>query len=342
MVKTLVLHVTTTKTAHTRVFVGTGVVPQNAPLREMGGFLVVLDGFVMRVIYGPVGPLSVKHKTHTIVRNELIPLKKGSGDKSTSVCCCFFLVGSGSEYPDSPAETIKGSSLALEGVDHIHGCHRLPTRMLRVRNCIANHLLQENLHNATSLLVHKTGDPLDSATASQSANVGLRDALNIVAEHLAVSLATSLAQALSSLSTSRHLVLWVFWFFIIFNSVNMTTFHPTKKVVACFDNFFLSNSPTEASSASIPQFQNSMVEDITARVNTTSSDLLRTLARYGVAIVPVVSEKATRALLRQAQPFAELNEVLHADKQVTLPPDKLYGLADLTAKEARNLRFPNS
>jgi len=51
-------------------------------------------------------------------------------------------------------------------------------------------------------LRERTGrDTLDTATTSQTANRRLGDALNVVAENLAVALGTTLAEALAALAT---------------------------------------------------------------------------------------------------------------------------------------------
>ena len=76
--------------------------------------------------------------------------------------------------------------------------------MLGVGDRVADHVLKEDLEDAAGLLVDQAGDALDAATASQAADGGLGDALDVVAEHLAVTLGASLAQSLAALSTSRH------------------------------------------------------------------------------------------------------------------------------------------
>ena len=45
---------------------------------------------------------------------------------------------------------------------------------------------------------------LDAATASQAADGGLGDALDVVSQHLPVTLGASLAQSLASFATSGH------------------------------------------------------------------------------------------------------------------------------------------
>jgi len=102
------------------------------------------------------------------------------------------------------SESIKSPSLPLESVNDIHGRHSLSPRVLRVRHRITNHVLQKDLENSASLFVDQATDSLHAASPRQPPNSGLRDALDVVAEHLAMPLRASLSQTLASLSTTRH------------------------------------------------------------------------------------------------------------------------------------------
>ena len=101
-------------------------------------------------------------------------------------------------------EAVEGTALAFEGVDHIHGSDGLPLGMLGVGDGIPDHVLKEHLEDATGLLVDEAGDPLDSSPPRQTADGGLGDALDVVSQHLTVTLGASLSQSLASLSTSSH------------------------------------------------------------------------------------------------------------------------------------------
>ena len=102
------------------------------------------------------------------------------------------------------AEAVQGAALPLESVHHVHGSDGLSLGVLGVGNCVADDVLQENLEHTTGLLVDQTGDTLDSATAGQTADGGLGDALDVVAEHLAMTLGASFSESFASLSSSRH------------------------------------------------------------------------------------------------------------------------------------------
>ena len=82
------------------------------------------------------------------------------------------------------SESVQGTSLPLEGIDDIHGGDGLPLGVFGVGDGIPDHVLKEDLEDATGLLVDEAGDPLDSSPPRQTADGGLGDALDVVTEHL--------------------------------------------------------------------------------------------------------------------------------------------------------------
>jgi hypothetical protein len=78
--------------------------------------------------------------------------------------------------------------------------------MLSVGHGITDDILKENLEHSTGLFVDEARDPLHSTTTSEAANGGFGDPLDVVTEHLAVTLGSSLPQSLSSFATTRHTV----------------------------------------------------------------------------------------------------------------------------------------
>ena len=101
-------------------------------------------------------------------------------------------------------ETVQGAALSLESVDYVHGGDRLPLGMFGVGDGIPDDVLKENLEDSTGLLIDKSRDTLDSSTASQPSDGGLGDSLDVVSQHLAVTLGASLSESLSSFTTSSH------------------------------------------------------------------------------------------------------------------------------------------
>ena len=108
------------------------------------------------------------------------------------------------ESDNLTAESVQGASLALEGVDHIHGSHGLPLGVLGVGDGITDDVLKENLEDTTGLLVNKTRDALHTATTSETTNSGLRDTLDVITKYFPVTLSATLSKALSSFATSSH------------------------------------------------------------------------------------------------------------------------------------------
>ena len=104
------------------------------------------------------------------------------------------LISSQSNIADSLSdETAEGLSLALKGIDNIHGSDNLTTGMLRVGNRVMNDVLQKDLEHTTGLLVDETRDTLNTATTGNTADDGLGDALDVITKDLAVTLGASLS-----------------------------------------------------------------------------------------------------------------------------------------------------
>ena len=105
---------------------------------------------------------------------------------------------------DSAAEAVEGAALALERVDHVHGRDRLALGVLRVGDGVPDHVLQENLEHPAGLLGDEPGDALDATAAGQAPDGRLGDALNVVAQHLAVAFSAAFAETLPTFTTARH------------------------------------------------------------------------------------------------------------------------------------------
>merc|ERR1719192_2141040 len=102
------------------------------------------------------------------------------------------------------SEAVQGASLPLQSIDDIHGSDGLPLGVLGVGDRVPDHVLKEHLEDATRLLVDEAGDPLDSSPPGETTDGGLGDALDVVPQHLPVTLSASLSKSLASLSTSCH------------------------------------------------------------------------------------------------------------------------------------------
>ena len=109
------------------------------------------------------------------------------------------------------SETVEGLSLALEGVNDVHGRDGLTTSMLGVGDGVADDVLKEDLEHTAGLLVDETGDTLDTSTTSETADGGLGDALDVIAKDLAVTLGASLSKTFASFSATGHDGLFLKW-----------------------------------------------------------------------------------------------------------------------------------
>ena len=108
------------------------------------------------------------------------------------------------ELDNLTAESVEGTSLALEGVDNVHGGDGLPLGVLGVGHGITDDVLKENLQNTAGLLVDETGDSLDTATTSKTTDGRLGDTLDVVTKNLPVTLGAPLSETLSSFAASSH------------------------------------------------------------------------------------------------------------------------------------------
>ena len=78
-------------------------------------------------------------------------------------------------------ESVQSASLTFQSVDDVHSGNRLPLSVLGVGNGITDDVLQEHLQNSAGLFVDESRDTLDSTSASQTADSGLGDTLDVIA-----------------------------------------------------------------------------------------------------------------------------------------------------------------
>ena len=102
------------------------------------------------------------------------------------------------------SESVEGAALALEGIDDVEGSDGLALGVLGVGDGVTDDVLEEDLEDTAGLFVDESRDTLHTTTASETADGGLGDALDVVTENLAVTLGASLAESLASLAASRH------------------------------------------------------------------------------------------------------------------------------------------
>ena len=106
-------------------------------------------------------------------------------------------------------ETVQGTALALEGVDNVEGGDGLALGVLSVGDGITDDGLEEGLENTASLFVDHGGDTLDTTTASETADSGLGDTLDVVTQDLTMTLGATLAETLASFSACKRMLVCV-------------------------------------------------------------------------------------------------------------------------------------
>ena len=116
-------------------------------------------------------------------------------------CCCCCFEGF---FADLTAESVEGAALTFQSVDNVHGCDGLPLGVLGVSDGVTDDVFKEHLEDTSGLLVDQAGDALDTASAGQTADGGLGDALDVVSQNLTMSFCASLSQSFASLASSGH------------------------------------------------------------------------------------------------------------------------------------------
>ena len=129
------------------------------------------------------------------------------------------------------AESVESAALTFQGVDHIHGGDGLSLGMLAVGDGITDDVLEEHLQDTTGLLVDKSGDTLDTTTASQTADSGLGDTLDVITKYFAMTLGATLSESLASFTTSRHVDSSAVVLRMILTGHNFLTYTPQECVL---------------------------------------------------------------------------------------------------------------
>ena len=102
------------------------------------------------------------------------------------------------------SESVEGAALTLQSIDDVHGSDGLSLGVLSVGDGISDDVLKEDLEDSTGLFVDEARDTLDTTTTRKTADGGLGDTLDVIAQHFAMTLGAALSEALSSFAASRH------------------------------------------------------------------------------------------------------------------------------------------
>jgi len=97
--------------------------------------------------------------------------------------------------------------LSFQRIDDIECCHCLSPGVLSVSHRVSHHVFQEDLEDVATFVVDESANALDPASARQSANSGLGDALDVLADDSPVPLLGSdFAQSFASFASADHAV----------------------------------------------------------------------------------------------------------------------------------------
>ena len=112
----------------------------------------------------------------------------GPIDARKSIVTCF-----GGKQNHLTAEAVQGAALAFQGIHDVHGGDGLPLGVLGVGDGVTDHVLEENLQYASGFLIDETRDSLYTTSSSQTTDSRFRDALDVITEHLSVTLGAPLS-----------------------------------------------------------------------------------------------------------------------------------------------------
>ena len=103
------------------------------------------------------------------------------------------------------SEAIQGAALSLECVDDIQCSDSLSASVFSVSDCVSHDILQEDLEDVAGFVVDESADALHSASARESADGGLGDALDVLANNSPMAfLGAYFAESLASFAASDH------------------------------------------------------------------------------------------------------------------------------------------
>merc|ERR1719433_1308136 len=103
------------------------------------------------------------------------------------------------------SKSVESTSLSLQSIDNIHCSDSLPLSMFSIGDSITDDIFQENLEDTSSFFIDQARNTFDTTTASQSANGGFSDTLNVITQNFTMTLCATLSKSFSSFTTSSHI-----------------------------------------------------------------------------------------------------------------------------------------
>lgn len=109
------------------------------------------------------------------------------------------------------AEAVQGATLTFQSIDDIHSSDGLPLGVLSVGDGITDDIFKEHLEDTSGFFVDQTRDTFDTTSASKTTDGWLGDTLDVITQHLPVTLGASFAESLTTFASTRHIE---FFFFV--------------------------------------------------------------------------------------------------------------------------------
>ena len=103
-------------------------------------------------------------------------------------------------FISSSSEAIESAALALQCVYNVQCCDGLAACVIGVCDSVAYYVLKEHLEHPARLFVDHTGNAFDSAATSHAADSRFSDALDAVAQDLAMTHCAALAEPHAALA----------------------------------------------------------------------------------------------------------------------------------------------
>ena len=100
------------------------------------------------------------------------------------------------------SEPVECLSIALEGLDDAERGHGLLLRVFGLGDCVLDDHGEKVLQNTACFFVNESGHALDASATGHAADAGLGDALEIVAQNLAMATRAALAETGRALATA--------------------------------------------------------------------------------------------------------------------------------------------
>jgi hypothetical protein len=103
-------------------------------------------------------------------------------------------------------KSVQGLALSFECIHDVHGRHGFTPGVFRVRDSITDAIFQKHFEHTTCFFINQSTNTFHTTTTGQTTNGWFGNTLNIIAQDLAVTFGTALAELLSGRSMEQDSV----------------------------------------------------------------------------------------------------------------------------------------